>query len=304
MKGVNLISVSKRLSRVLSTATIIPFDNTSKFVIMSDCHRGDGTWSDNFLKNENIFFTSLNSYYKKGFTYIELGDGDELWENRKLSQIISTHNDNFLLLSKFYQDGRLYMIYGNHDMVKRDNKYTFNQCTSFYDETTRMECDLFPNINISEALLLKENGSGNQILLTHGHQGNLMNDTLWKLSRFLVRYLWHRLELLGFNDPTSAAKNNIHKNNAEKKLIKWSKQNKQMLITGHTHRPVFPKVGEPLYFNDGCCIHPRRITAIEIYKGTISLVKWSVKTRNDRSLFIDRDVIEGPVLLSDYFNSV
>ena len=34
------------------------------------------------------------------FTYIELGDGDELWENRSMKQIIEAHGDVFSLLSR------------------------------------------------------------------------------------------------------------------------------------------------------------------------------------------------------------
>ena len=62
----------RRLSNVYENSKVIPYDYSSKFVIMSDCHRGSGNSGDNFLKNRNIFFAALNDYYKKGFTYIEL----------------------------------------------------------------------------------------------------------------------------------------------------------------------------------------------------------------------------------------
>ena len=93
----------RRLSNVYENSKVIPYDYSSKFVIMSDCHRGSGNSGDNFLKNRNIFFAALNDYYKKGFTYIELGDGDELWENRCMEQIIEVHSNVFELLSKFYK---------------------------------------------------------------------------------------------------------------------------------------------------------------------------------------------------------
>ena len=69
----------KRISKVFEGAYEIPLYNDSKIVLMSDCHRGAGDWSDNFLKNQNIYFSALMNYYKEGYTYIELGDGDELW---------------------------------------------------------------------------------------------------------------------------------------------------------------------------------------------------------------------------------
>lgn len=74
-----------------------------------------------------------------------------------------------------------------------------------------------------------------------------------------------------------------------------------MVIAGHTHRPVLPTPGESLYVNDGSCVHPRCITAIEIDGGMITLVKWCTLTRADRSLYVGREVLAGPFRLRDYF---
>lgn len=294
------MGVSKRLSQVLSSSPKIPFDDHSRFIIMSDCHRGDGGWADNFSNNQNLFCAALQYYYERGFTYIELGDGDELWENRKIDRIISTHSDAFWIMSQFYRAGRFYMIYGNHDIVKRDPKYSKTKCKSFFCDSTNSVIPLFPGINITEGLILDYQNTPYQIFLTHGHQADILNDTFWRLSRFLVRYLWKPLELIGIRDPTSAAKNSERKNKVEKRLADWSQKNNQMIITGHTHRPVFPKPGEVLYFNDGSCVHPRHITGIEIINGTISLIKWAIMTKPDRALFVGREILEGPVRILDY----
>lgn len=298
------MSASKRLSQVLATSKVVPFDESSRFVIMSDCHRGNGGWGDNFSNNQNIFFAALYYYYENGYTYIELGDGDELWENRAIEDVINAHSDAFWLMSLFYKEDRFHMIYGNHDVIKKDSRFTQTKCNSFYCESASSTMALFPGIEITEGLILRYRNTRNQLLLTHGHQGDFLNDTLWRLSRFLVRYLWRPLELVGIKDPTSAAKNNEKKNTVEKNLIDWSNEKKQMLICGHTHRPVFPRVGEPLYFNDGSCVHPRCITAIEIRNGTIALVKWATMTKPDRTLFVGREVLEPPVRLNDYFQSI
>ncbi len=298
------MSAVARLNKVFNSAEQIPFDDSSKIVLMSDCHRGDGNWGDNFLGNQNLFFGALEFYYKKGFTYIELGDGDELWENRKINRIISIHSDAFWIMSKFYREGRFYMLYGNHDEVKKYKNFSKNNLRSFYSESIKKRVAFFPNLKIREGLILKYKGSDNLIFLTHGHQVDFLNYNLWKLSRFLVRYLWRPLELTGVRDPTSAAENHIRKDKLEKKLMEWTKKQKHILIAGHTHRPVFPQVNEPFYFNDGCCVHPRCITAIEIENGAITLVKWTVATRKDRSLYVDRVVLEGPVKLQDYFGVI
>lgn len=297
------MNISKRLSQIFNSSKFIPFDDSSKLVLMSDCHRGDGSWSDNFLKNQNIYFAALNHYYKEGYTYIELGDGDELWENDKMSEIIKTHSNVFWLLSKFFKENRLYFIYGNHDMVKKYEKYVKDNLYQYFKERNREYMCLFQGIKVHEGLVLNYEVTGDKILLIHGHQGDIINDGLWKVGRFLVRYLWNPLENIGVNDPTSTAKNYDKKEDVENRFIRWVMKEKHMLIAGHTHRPRFPRVGEALYFNDGSCVHPRCITAIEISNGNITLVKWLVKTRRDNTLFIGREVLAGPNKLKDYFNS-
>ena len=294
------MSVSTRLSQVFLSSVKIPFDDYSRFIIMSDCHRGDAGFSDNFSNNQNIFFAALLYYYERDFTYIEMGDGDELWENRNIDIIINSHSDAFWLMSHFYKEGRFYMLYGNHDVVKKDPKYSKTKCKSFFCDSINSEIPLFPDIVVHEGLILDYKPVPYQIFLTHGHQADILNDTFWRLSRFMVRYLWRPLELIGIRDPTSASKNIDRKSKVERRLADWSKKNNQMIITGHTHRPLFPKPGETLYFNDGSCIHPRCITGIEITNGSLSLIKWAVMTRHDRSLYVGREVLEGPVSIEEY----
>jgi UDP-2,3-diacylglucosamine pyrophosphatase LpxH len=295
------MSTLNHISRVFESSEELPFDDSSKIVLMSDCHRGTGTWADDFSKNQNIYFAALNHYYGKNYTYIEIGDGDELWENNNFSEIQRTHSDVFWLLSKFYQDNRLYFIFGNHDIIKRDKKYVEKNFYNMYDERTNKYIPLFKNLKIHEGLVLKYKLTDDKVFIVHGHQADYLNGTMWRLSRFLVRYLWRPLEFLGVNNPTSTANNNEKKAAVEKRLIEWIIKEKHMLIAGHTHRPMFPEVGQPPYFNDGSCVHPRCITSIEIVNGTIALIKWSIKTRDDGTLYIGKDILDGPTKLKDYF---
>jgi predicted phosphodiesterase len=163
---------------------------------------------------------------------------------------------------------------------------------------------LFENIDLHEGLILNYKDTDGQIFLVHGHQVDYFNDNLWGLSRFLVKYFWKPLESLGIKDPTSTSTNYEKKAKIEKKLIEWTKRENHMLIAGHTHRSVFPEVNEPPYFNDGCCVYPSWITAIEITNGKIILVKWGVKTKNDGTLFVSREILEGPNKLINYFKNV
>lgn len=291
----------KRITQIFNTSEVIPFDDSSNFVLMSDCHRGDGSWGDNFLKNRNIFYAALTHYFNNNYTYIELGDGDELWENKNLSDIMQVHRDVFWLLSKFHKEGRLHLLFGNHDMEKKDYKYVRSNLTRYNVQREHEDISFFDNISIHEGLVLRYLQTNDKILLIHGHQVDTMNGTFWRLSKFLVRYLWKPLETFGVNDRTSTAKNYEKKMSVANKLSEWVTKEKHMLIAGHNHRPMFPEVGQVPYFNDGSCIHPSSITAIEISGGYISLVKWCVKVRDDGVLYIDRDILGGPRKLKSYF---
>jgi UDP-2,3-diacylglucosamine pyrophosphatase LpxH len=280
----------KRISQVFKSAEQIPFDDCSNIVLMSDCHRGDGSQGDSFYKNKNIYLTALNHYYKRNYTYIEIGDGDELWENNNFSDILLIHKDVFLLLYKFYNKNRLYFIFGNHDIIKKDKKFVKNNLFP-----------LFKNIKIHEGLILKHRVTHDKILLIHGHQGDFLNDKMWRLSKLLVRHLWRPLQSFGVTDPTSTSANYDKKEVLKRRLAEWVTKENYMLIAGHTHKPVFPEIGEPPYFNDGCCVYPEGITAIEIKQGEIMLVKWSSKTNKNGTLTIEREIMAGPKKIKDYF---
>ncbi|MGN0154046.1 MAG: metallophosphoesterase [Lachnospiraceae bacterium] len=289
------MSTTSRLHHAFENAIELPLCAGQKYVLMSDCHRGAGTSSDNFLKNQHLYFAALKHYYQTGFSYIELGDGDELWENRNMETIIEVHNNVFWLFSLFYRENRLYLLYGNHDMIKKKKEFSQEKCSTYFCTETQRPNPLFPDLTFHEGIILRsQKKPDNALYLTHGHQASLLNSTFWPLAQFFVRYLWRPLENFGVLDPTSAAKNYQVKSKCEERLNKWAADNHRILITGHTHRPILPK--EPAcYYNTGSCVHPRCITCIEIENCSLTLVKWSMSARADNTLYVAREVLSGPV---------
>ena len=286
------MSTSGRLTKVYRQAPKICFNRGSRFIMMSDCHRGVGNMGDNFLENRHIYLAALRYYYQNGFTYLELGDGDELWENKEMKSILKVHAEVFELLSAFYKEGRLYMLYGNHDMEKKKERFRKRQCSSYYCEISGKEKEVFPNLEVYEGLVLEECETGQQIFLVHGHQGDLLNDGLWRVGRFLVRHIWRYLELLGMENPVSASGSGMKKTKVERRLMEWANTNQQLMVAGHTHRPRFrPEEGE-YYLNDGSCVRPFSVTGIEVEQERIRLVEWSIMTRQDNGLYVGRKVLE------------
>ncbi|UMB59321.1 metallophosphoesterase family protein [Lutibacter sp. A80] len=289
------------ISNSYKNAKRIPLKKDSKFIFFSDCHRGDNSYADDFANNSNIYYHALRNYLENDFTYVELGDGIELWENLYFNGIFEAHKNSFMLLREFHLRNKLHMIWGNHDMILKNEKRSAKLLDTYFDKITGTDKDLLKGLVFDEGIILEPEGFEKDILLIHGHQADFYNYVLWKWNRFLVRILWKPLQIIGIKDPTSPARNFKELIKVERRLKKWIlANNNQMVISGHTHRPRFPEPNELPFFNDGSCIHPRSITGIEIVDMQISLIKWHIISREDGTLQIVKTVLEGPTAIDLY----
>ena len=62
-------------------------------------------------------------------------------------------------------------------------------------------------------------------------RGEILNDMLWPLARFLVRYVWRSLELVGVLDPTRAGRSHRVKDRIENRLDTYAREHNQLLIS-------------------------------------------------------------------------
>ena len=248
----------RRLTHVFEAARRVPFDDSSRFVFFSDCHRGDGSRADSFARNKALFLHALHHYYRQGFTYVEVGDGDELWKNRQFSAVRRAHARIFDLMHRFDQQGRLHLIVGNHDIRG--------------DRHDRVEKD---GLVAREGLVLHHAQTGQQAFVIHGHQADFKSDRLDFLGRFLVRHVWRRLQIMGVGSPPSVPHGSHNRESIQRRIVDWIQAYRHTVICGHTHRPVFARHGDPPYFNTGSCLYAGYITGIEIQNGEIALVRWA-----------------------------
>ena len=108
------------LNKAFAHAERVVLQKDSKLIFFSDVHKGDNSYADDFAQNMRIYNHALQHYYEQDYTYIEAGDGIELWENKSFEPIYKAHKQSFDLIKKFGQKNRLYMLWGNHDMQFRD----------------------------------------------------------------------------------------------------------------------------------------------------------------------------------------
>ena len=268
------LSAPQRLTEVLERARTVGFDDTSRLVFFSDCHRGDNSRADAFAVNEALFLHALEHYYRAGFTYVEVGDGDELWQNQSLRPVRCTHGQTYDLLHAFDHRNRLHMLLGNHDIQ--------------HPYQARVNKD---GIVAEEGLILQHTKSGRRIFAVHGHQADLRSDRLLPLAKFVVRHLWRPTLILGWAKGTLWM-DDLHRQSRleryivsriqagklriEQRIADWERDNRQIVVCGHTHRPASAQSGPIPYFNTGSCVMPGQITGIEIQNGIISSIRWSL----------------------------
>ena len=214
------------------TAICLPMDKKDlKWIVFSDHHRGRRDRADDFLRCESAYINALNHYLKEGYNLVLLGDVEEFWEN-PFYKVINSYEKVLNLEKQFYDKGNLIKLWGNHDeswqfpifVSKRLKKY-------------------FPKIKAHEGITLRltdDDKELGQILFVHGHQGSNASDKFAKFSKFFVRYFWRNIQVL-FNMPLSTPSNNMGLKSAhDKEMYEWaSSKEKQVLVCGHTHQPVF-----------------------------------------------------------------
>lgn len=250
-----LPTIHRRLSQVLEDAVTIPFDDSSKFVLFSDQHRGNGGPGDSFLPNAELFLSALGDYLRRGFSYIEVGDGDELWKDWPFEEIRHAHHKIFELMHELERADRLQLILGNHDLTER----------------TRGQADK-DGIQAREGVILKHEPSGQRIFVVHGHQADILCDPMYFFARRAARFGYRLRDRLRKWRPLEQLHYEMGK--LEHRIISWINARSQFVICGHTHRPWFPMNGGPPYYNTGSCLVPGRITGLEIQYGQIVPIQW------------------------------
>lgn len=219
--------IKKALDRAFERAKRVSFDlKNEKIVIISDQHIGDGKrGSDDFQVNRDVYLKALNHYFENGFFLISVGDNEELWEC-DFDKIFDFNREVYELERKFFLEGRLIRIFGNHDR--------FWGIKSF-----REKISIFEDIEIVESLLIND-----KIFIAHGHQGELESDILWPLSRWIVRYIWKPFQRLTGIPSNSPAQNWKVRDRREEAYYRWAREKGILFIAGHTHRAMFESLSK------------------------------------------------------------
>ncbi|QEC70192.1 metallophosphoesterase [Panacibacter ginsenosidivorans] len=298
------------------SGSMFSFDpREQSIIIFSDHHKGARDGSDDFRFAEKNYLAALDYYNEQNFFYVNLGDGEELWENTIFS--VLKHNKEVFAKEKLFADRDAYCkIIGNHDLFWKNDPFT---AQLYIKKMYGRELKMFEGIVLRVQLPTKYV----DVFCTHGHQGDVQSDGN-AFSKWFVSYIWGPLQsFLEININSTSANDNL-KSLHNKMMYDWVYEKPYcILITGHTHQPVFKSLTHlerlylaledakekndaaaidkieaeiprrrreydfvnnsfrnmnPSYFNSGCCcFDDGTITGIELDKGFIRLIKWSYK---------------------------
>jgi len=231
---------------------VIPFESTTgKFIIFSDQHKGRRNGADDFKLAEPNYLAALKYYNENGYFFINLGDSEELWEN-SLWQLKKKNKETFEAEKKFLVEKNYIKIFGNHDLYWDNDPFAWWQLKDIFGEKLKVfegvVLQTSVNIPISSGTIQQNDISGMpittqrlplSIFLTHGHQGDAQSDGNW-FTKFFVANLWAPLQAYLRINPNTPAYNAEKKTLHNIMMYEWSSEQKNiLLITGHTHQPVF-----------------------------------------------------------------
>jgi predicted phosphodiesterase len=322
-----MIKIKSHLDPLLARAKLVNLDRSSKVVILSDLHMGNGGRLDEFRQNAELVRTMLGSYYlPEKYSLVLNGDIEELFKF-SLDSIVSEWGDFYDLFLRFEQNGFFWKTWGNHDAALLDEKQ-YKLASSMVES-------------------IKFNYTNETLLLFHGHQASLF---LWEncsiFSKAILYFLRYIAKPAGIKN-YSVAYDSRRRYAIEQSIYEFSNQAKIVSIIGHTHRPLFESLSKadflnyrieelcrtywasdnerravikqkiielkaelescyrkgkiiglrsgiynnitiPSVFNSGCTIGKRGITAIEIDGSIIRLVYW-YNGKQNRKFISERD---------------
>ncbi len=283
---------------------LTPDLHAAKFIVFSDQHKGDRSAADDFKNNEHNYVAALQFYHENGFSFINLGDSEELWKF-SAEKILPVNKPIFAVEAAFQPD-RFYKTFGNHDLIWKNQPDVFLHLRNYFTMP----------LNVYEGLVLKfQKGSGDlNMFFTHGHQGDTMSDNN-AFSTWLVAHIWLPLQRFLDININTPSKDFSMRNEHNIMMSDWSSHKRNLiLVTGHTHCPVFasgkyynhpsnhipgkePSLVKPSYFNTGCCcFDDGDITGIEISDGFIRLIKWNLLDGKSDRKVLEEIAIEKLIL--------
>lgn len=205
-------------------------EGKERVIIFSDQHKGARNGADDFTMAEPNYLAALDYYNRNEFCMVSLGDSEELWENT-LSRVREKNEKTFEAEKKFVQRKAFAKVIGNHDLYWGNDPLAPWQLKNIYGRDMKIYEGVMISTMVDDAPF--------RFFCTHGHQGDAQSDGNW-FSKFFISRIWAPLQAYLRINPNTPAYDSEKKTLHNEIMYEWSAAQKDIvLITGHTHQPVF-----------------------------------------------------------------
>ncbi len=217
--------------------------DAQRLVCVSDLHRGKRDGADDFRRSERVYNAALAWYFRRGYHLAVLGDAEELWECSP-DEVLARYKQadakgyarSLALEARFNERDRYLRVYGNHDRLWASKR-----------ARRKLERHL-GSVDVRGAIAIRVTGSAAEIggepapviLLTHGDAGTLDSAVFAPISRLFVHFWAFWQKKIGALTGVPADDWEL-RDNADRCVYDWANGQRPgvLLVTGHTHRPVF-----------------------------------------------------------------
>jgi metallophosphoesterase superfamily enzyme len=161
--------INPSLEYTYRNALPLSYSDSSKIVIFSDFHMGNGKSRDDFSKNGPMVKEILEKYYlTNDWDLILNGDIEEL-QKFTLHKIREFWEPLYRVFSSFYQKNQLHKISGNHD------------------DKLLLELSNHKRFPLYDAIRLDYHNQ--EFFIYHGHQSSMFYNQFNKIIEFSLHYI-------------------------------------------------------------------------------------------------------------------
>lgn len=222
------------LSELYHRTAVRSLDSDERLVIFSDLHMGNGSRTDDFLHNGDLFASVLSRYYAdEQFHLILNGDVEEL-QRFHMKGIVRRWRVVYQALEAIAERGGVTRLVGNHDLdlLEGGPGIAGIRTPTTVDGTPTFAAP------IHEALRLA-NDSG-ELFVFHGHQTSRWYEHHNNLVRMALKYIANPLHIRNY----TVAANSRKRFRTERRVYDFAGERKVLAIIGHTHRPLFESMSK------------------------------------------------------------
>jgi predicted phosphodiesterase len=222
------------LGKLYQRVPVRPLSDRDRIVIFSDLHMGNGSKTDDFVHNAEMFMEVLRRYYVPArFHLILNGDVEDL-QRYPMRSIVRRWPGVYHALADVAAAGGLTRIVGNHDLDLMEGGPAVSGLAvhGWQDWPETFTAPL------EEGLRLHH--SSGELFVFHGHQTSRRYEEHNNKIRLVLRYLANPLRIGNY----TVAASSTRQFKTERRAYEFASSRKILGIIGHTHRPLFESMSK------------------------------------------------------------